>query len=80
MKHLKIYENFMKNDWIEIIEEGDYHTYPSEGIEVLVSDGTNHDVAYYIMSGEYKWLKVDVKNDNVYDFENFIPIKWKLID
>ena len=79
MKHLKIYENFMKNNWIEI-EEGDYHTYPGEGIEVLVSDGTNHDVAYYIMSCEYKWLKVDVKNDNVYDFENFIPIKWKLID
>jgi len=52
---------------------------PPEGIEVLVSDGTNYDVAYYIKSGEYKWLKVNVKDDDVSDFDNFTITKWSFI-
>ena len=65
--------------WIDI-KEGDYNTLPSEGINVLISDGINHDVAYYIRSGEYKWLKVNIKNDEAPEFDDFIPIKWKYID
>ena len=51
-----------------------------EGVEVLVSDGTHYDVAYYLKSSEYKWLKVSVKDDDVSDFYNFKVIKWSLIE
>jgi hypothetical protein len=67
------------SDWINIIE-GDYSTYPNEGEEVLVSDvNNNYDVAYFLMSGEYKWVKVHVANDDISDFDSFNPIKWKQI-
>lgn len=66
-------------NWIEIIKD-DYNTYPKEGIDVLVSDGENHDVAYYIMSGSYKWVKVDLIEDDIHDFTSFIISKWTYID
>lgn len=68
----------VKEKWTDLITD-DYNTYPSEGIEVLVSDGNNHDVAYFIMSGTYKWVKVSVKDDDISYFDNFIPIKWRYI-
>ena len=61
--------------WNNIIK-GDYETYPREGIDVLVSDGINYDIVYYIMSGEYKWLKVDLIEDDCKDFVSFDIIKW----
>ena len=57
----------------------EYDTYPPEGIDVLVSDGTHTDVANYLRSSEYKWTKVNVKDDELNDFTNFIPIEWKFI-
>jgi len=66
-------------NWIEIIKD-DYNTYPKEGIDVLVSDGKNYDVAYYIMSSSYKWVKVDLIEDDINDFTSFIISKWAYID
>ncbi len=64
--------------WINISEEGD--TYPPEGITVLISDGENYDTAYYIRSGEYYWIKVNVKNDDYLKFDDFNVIKWAFIE
>lgn len=69
----------IKRNWIEV-KKDDIDTYPSEGIDVLVSDGYNHDVAYYLMSGEYKWMKVNIKNDESNEFTDFVIKKWKYID
>lgn len=66
-------------NWIEIIKD-DYDTYPKECINVLVSDGKNYDVAYYIMSGSYRWVKVDLIEDDINDFTSFIISKWTYID
>ena len=66
-------------NWIEIIKD-DYDTYPKEGINVLVSDGINYDVAYYIMSGSYKWIKEDLIEDDINDFTSFIISKWTYIE
>jgi len=66
-------------NWIKFIED-DSSTYPEEGVDVLVSDGKRHDVAWYIMSGDYKWLKDDVLNDDVNDFKDFIITKWSYIN
>lgn len=66
-------------NWKEIIIE-DYETYPPEGVEVLISNGRNFDVAYFLMSGEYVWMKVNVKKDNAKKFKSFTPIKWKFIE
>jgi hypothetical protein len=71
--------NVFDMNWIEIIKD-DYDTYPKEGIDVLVSDGKNYDVAYYIMSGEYKWVKVDLIEDDINDFTSFIISKWAYVD
>jgi hypothetical protein len=43
-------------EWV-YLTKNDYDTYPDEGCDVIVSDGTHYDVAYYIMSGSYKWVK-----------------------
>lgn len=66
-------------NWIEIIV-GDYDTYPKEGINVLVSDGKSYDVAYYIMSGSYRWVKVDLDEDDIHDFKSFVVSKWTYIN
>ena len=70
----------MRNNWVEIIEI-DYDTYPPEGYSCIVSDGIHYDVAYYVMSGEYKWLKeTNVEEDEYEDFTSFKILYWKLID
>lgn len=61
--------------WVTIVE-GDINTYPKEGYSVLVSDGEHHDVAWYLMSGSYKWVKTDVLGDCLNDFEAFEIKKW----
>lgn len=78
--YLKKIENMNgKINWVTIIER-DWSTYPKEGYEVLVSDGKNYDVAYYIMSGEFKWVKVNVLEDDIDDFNSFVVTKWAYID
>jgi hypothetical protein len=55
-------------------------TYPKEGYPVVVSDDlANYEVAWYLMSGEYKWQKDDVLNDDVDEFTSFIITKWSYI-
>lgn len=66
-------------NWIKIIKDN-YDTYPNEGINVLFSDGKNYDVAYYIMSSEYIWVKVDLIKDDINDFTSFTISKWRYID
>lgn len=67
-------------EWNDI-KQGDYQTYPKEGFPVLVSDGTgNYDVAWFIMSGEYKWVKDDVVNDALINFTSFIITKWSYFE
>lgn len=71
-------------EWIKIVEWIPYQpkqldTYPPEGVEVLVTDGTHYDVAWYLRSGEYRWVKTNVKNDALDDFLNFIPTHWSSI-
>jgi len=61
--------------WFNLIPD-DYDTYPREGITVIVSDNVNYDIAWYIMSSEYRWLKTDLVNDTVNDFEQFTITKW----
>lgn len=64
-------------NWIKIIE-GDYTTYPEEGIEVLVYDGSNFDVAYYLRI-EHKWVKkMNIKDDFFQDFTSFVPKCWSV--
>ena len=65
-------------EWVKIIKDDD-NTFPEEGTTVLVSDGKHYDVAYYIRSSEYKWLKSHIENDDVEDFTSFMPAKWKMI-
>ena len=73
------FEKFNENvSWTEIIKN-DFGTYPEEGIEVLVTDGIHYDVAYYIMSGEYKWVKKDLIKDDINDFISFPISKWSYI-
>lgn len=76
-------ETFMEKnskffDWVKIDKDND-DTFPEEGLNVMVSDDEHYDVAYYIRSGEYKWLKVNVDLDDVDDFTSFVPTKWKII-
>ncbi len=65
-------------NWIEIIEN-DYNTYPDEGTFVIVSDGKNQDIAYYIMSSTYKWVKYDLVKNDIIDFTSFVISKWSYI-
>jgi hypothetical protein len=58
------------------IDESKYETFPEEGEDVLVSDGKHFDVAWYLKSGDYKWLKNNISTDESEDFENFKVIKW----
>lgn len=68
----------LEYSWVDILE-GDYDTYPKEGYSVLVSDGIHYDVAYYIMSGDYKWLKSNILEDDANLFTSFVPTKWKYL-
>jgi hypothetical protein len=70
----------MMGEWVKI-DENDIHSYPEEGYDVIVSDDKgNCDVAWYLFSGEYKWVKQDVANDDLIDFTNFKVTKWKHIE
>jgi len=64
--------------WV-IINEADYTTYPDEGVDVIVSDGTHYDVAYYIKSSLYIWFKVDLIADDAVEFKSFNITKWSYI-
>ena len=65
--------------WVFIVGK-DYTTFPKEGYTVLVSDGTNYDTAYYIMSGEYKWWKYNVNKEDGHEFDSFEITCWKIIN
>lgn len=76
--------HYRSKTWVELDnsphKENDYSTYPSEGITVIVSDNNgNEEEVYFLMSSEYVWMKVDKKADDAYKFNDFIPIKWKVI-
>ena len=58
----------------------DYYTYPKEGYPVVVSDSINYDVAWFLMSGEYKWVKDDILNDTLQDFTSFSITKWSYME
>lgn len=61
-------------------------TYPPEGVDVLVCSGLDdvgnisYDVAWYLMSSEYVWMKTDIEADDSKEFTAFVPVSWKFID
>lgn len=62
-------------------KENDYETYPSEGISVTVSDDEGNEAeVYFLMSGEYVWMKWDEEADEANVFKDFIPTKWKVLE
>jgi hypothetical protein len=67
-----------ETSWISIVE-GNIETYPKEGIDVLISDGKQYDVAYYLMSSTYVWMKVHPSRDEAVEFREFTPTMWKPI-
>ena len=55
-------------------------SYPNEGEHLLVSDGINVDVAYFVMSGEYQFHKqTSVSNDTFSTFDSFEVTRWTTI-
>lgn len=66
-------------NWVNFIED-DYSTYPKEGYDVIVSDGTHYDVAWYLMSSTYEWRKTDLIADDCIVFNQFKITKWTYID
>jgi hypothetical protein len=66
-------------NWITLLEDK-HETFPDEGIEVLVTDGTNYDVAWYLMSSTYEWRKTDLEEDTTKKFNAFKITKWSYID
>lgn len=66
-------------NWINF-DENDSNTFPPEGVNVLISDGIHYDVAYYLLSGEYVWIKIDLEKDDINDFTAFPIIKWCFIE
>lgn len=76
---IKKFNEHFNNLWIDIIED-DYKTFPPEGEDVLVSDGKNYDVAWYLMSSEYAWMKTNIEMDRADEFNSFTITKWKTIE
>jgi hypothetical protein len=68
-----------KINWTILIKDN-YDTYPKEGYSVLVSDGLHSDVAWFIASSEYRWLKTNIIEDYSYDFKEFEITKWAYIN
>lgn len=66
------------NGWITIIP-GNYDTYPPEGIDMLVTDGTHYDVANFLMSSSYVWMKTNMEEDDQREFKDFPIVKWRAI-
>ncbi len=62
-------------NWINLIEN-DIDTYPKEGYDVVVSDGKHYDVAWYLMSSSYIWMKTDLISDSGEEFKQFKITKW----
>lgn len=74
----------MNAEWTKIVEwvKGKWpqeDTYPPEGIEVLVTDGTRYDVAWYVVQ-ENMWVKTNVAKDDLEAFKNFKPTHWAPIN
>ena len=65
--------------WVDIIQD-DYSTYPPEGEEVIASNGKEISIIWFLMSGEYKWMKTYHYLDNAEEFTTFVPIKWMKLD
>jgi hypothetical protein len=66
-------------EWNRIIEN-DYSTYPDEGYEVLIGDDNgNYDVAWFLMSGEYLWMKDNRLIDDTYEYQGINITKWSYI-
>lgn len=49
--------------------------YPPEGITVYITDGIDIDEAYYLLSGEYRWIKWDYELDKEVELK-FKPTHW----
>lgn len=62
-------------EWVNLVEYN-YNTYPKEGYDVIVSDGIHYDIAWYLMSSTYKWMKNDLYKDDCNEFNQFKIIKW----
>lgn len=78
----KMCTHYRSNTWVQLdnspMKDNDYSTYPSEGIDVIVADDNGNETqAYFLMSSEYVWMKEE--NDDVSEFKDFIPTKWKVI-
>lgn len=74
--------HYRSSTWVELdnspMMDNDYSTYPSEGIDVIASDDNgNEETLYFLMSGEYVWMKPTF--DDATRFKDFIPTKWKTI-
>lgn len=66
-------------NWVNLVE-GDYNTFPKEGYEVIVSDGINYDVAWYLMSSQYEWMKTNHVKDTAEPYNDIEIIKWSYIE
>lgn len=77
----------IKEEWVDVLynDKTDFEPMPPEGEYVLVSDGEDYEIVYYIMSGIYEW-KMDLydKDGDSLDFsirfDRFEPSKWYYID
>ncbi len=70
--------HYRSKTWVKL--DKDYSSYPSEGIEVIIADDNgNEEKVYYLMSGEYVWMKIDEEADDAHKFKDFTPTKWKVI-
>lgn len=67
-----------EDKWTTIIKD-DFDTYPNEGLPVIATDGIHTTTVWFIMSGEYKWMKNDLENDTAFEFTSFEIKKWKYI-
>jgi hypothetical protein len=65
--------------WIKL-REGEYETYPKEGIDVLVTDGIHLDIAWFLMSSTYEWRKTDLAIDDAKLFNQFKITQWAYIN
>ncbi len=65
--------------WIKL-REGEYETYPKEGIDVLVTDGTHLDITWFLMSSTYEWRKTDLAIDDAKLFNQFTITQWAYIN
>ena len=59
--------------WIDVNDE-----LPDEGIDVITTDGVNCAIMYYLMSGSYTWIHIDILNDDISELP-FNPIYWMKI-